>query len=107
MGINTRRAVVRLLSSAPSRGIPACIATGGWSRAKKGVGGALDMAYLGKVFADSLRSSAEIVTEGTGVTCLTSALAEELAGNMRGVWRRLADQHRLTVREQRKVKGVG
>jgi hypothetical protein len=38
---------------------------------------------LGEVLAYCLRSHAEIMAEGTGDTSLTSALAEELAGNVR------------------------
>lgn len=41
--------------------------------------------HLCKVFADVLGSIAQVMTEGTGIAGLTSALTKELAGNVRGV----------------------
>ena len=43
--------------------------------------------YLGEVLTNVLRSRVDIVAEGTGISSLTLTLAEELAGDVRGVWR--------------------
>lgn len=44
------------------------------------------LAYLGKVFADSLGGGTKLMTKRTGIASLTGTLAKELAGNMGSVY---------------------